>query len=81
MGPQGPQGPGVLMSVSGVRTFPPGGSLKIQDSRIKQDTIILLIYVEVSNGNALGVASQNVGSFVASGSPNKPFKYILFNQP
>jgi hypothetical protein len=41
--------------------------------------VIILIYTEVSNGNALGVASQRNGAFVASGSPNKPFKYIILN--
>jgi hypothetical protein len=25
------------------------------------------------------VASQKAGSFVASGSPNKPFKYVILN--
>jgi hypothetical protein len=79
MGPQGPQGiPGLTMSV-GTSTFPPGGSITINNSKVRSDSVIILLYIEVSNGNALGVASQRAGSFVASGSPNKPFKYIILN--
>jgi hypothetical protein len=78
-GPQGPVGiPGVTMSV-GTEMFPPGGNITIYDGNIKANSVILLIYIEVSNGNALGVASQKAGSFVATGSPNKPFKYVIFN--
>lgn len=85
MGPQGPQGeqgpqgvPGLVM-YTGTSTFPPPGSITINHSKIRSDSVIILIYTEVSNGNALGVASQKAGSFVASGSPNKPFKYIILN--
>lgn len=78
-GPQGPQGiPGIRMSV-GTAMFPPPGNITIYDGDIKAGSVILLTYIEVSNGNALGVASQKVGSFVATGSPNKPFKYIILN--
>ena len=38
---------------------------------------IILSYIEYSNGNALGIASQSNGSFVATGSPNKPFQYVV----
>ena len=65
------------MSV-GESEFPPPGTITIHDSNIKANSVILLSYIEISNGNALGVASQRVGSFVATGSPNKPFKYIIF---
>jgi hypothetical protein len=79
MGPQGPQGvPGVSMTV-GTLTFPPGGNVTITNENVKSNSVIVLLYIEVSNGNALGVASQKNGSFVASGSPNKPFKYVIFN--
>jgi hypothetical protein len=64
---------------TGTSTFPPPGSITINHSKIRSDSVIILIYTEVSNGNALGVASQRAGSFVASGSPNKPFKYIILN--
>jgi hypothetical protein len=76
-GPQGPQGtPGVTMSV-GESIFPPRGIITINDGAVRANSVIILLYIEVSNGNALGVASQSVGSFVATGSPNKPFKYII----
>ena len=86
MGPQGPQGekgdkgdpgPGIKASTGGPYTFPPGGTLKINDSNVKSNSFIVLMYVEVSNGNTLGVASVSNGSFTASGSPNKPFKYLV----
>lgn len=65
-----------MMSV-GEAVFPPPGNITIHDGAIRPNSVILLSYIEVSNGNALGIASQSNGSFVASGSPNKPFKYII----
>ena len=77
MGPQGPQGvPGITMSV-GESVFPPPGQIRIYDGAVTANSVVILIYTEVSNGNALGIASQSAGSFVATGSPNKPFKYII----
>jgi hypothetical protein len=82
-GPAGPQGPkgedGGLSMITGTRTFPPPGQITINDPAITSNSVIILIYTEVSNGNALGVASQRNGSFVATGSPNKPFRYVIFN--
>ncbi|HYC59966.1 MAG TPA: hypothetical protein VEK79_10420 [Thermoanaerobaculia bacterium] len=75
-GPQGPAGAGVTMSV-GTSVFPPPGQIRIYDNAIKANSVIIVMYVEISNGNACGVASQTNGSFVATGSPNKPFKYII----
>ena len=84
VGPQGPKGPkgdkgnpGIIASVGGPYVFPPGGSLRIYDGAITTNSFVLLTYVEVSNGNALGVASISNGSFIATGSPNKPFKYVV----
>jgi hypothetical protein len=89
MGLQGPQGPagkdgkdgsnGVQMVASGTLRFPPPGQITINDPAVRSNSIIILIYTEYSNGNALGVASQSTGSFVASGSPNKPFRYVILN--
>ncbi|MDP9194591.1 MAG: collagen-like protein [Acidobacteriota bacterium] len=78
-GAQGPKGDPGLAMFTGTSTFPPGGSITINNSNVKSNSVILLLYIEVSNGNALGVASQKSGSFVASGSPNKPFKYVILN--
>ena len=84
MGPTGPQGPpgddyGIKISMS-TRTymFPPPGNLIINDPNVTTNSIVLVTYVEVSNGNAIAVASVRNGSFTASGSPNKPFKYVVF---
>ena len=77
-GEKGEKGtPGVIGSVGGPYIFPPGGRITIYDGTIKPNSFILLTYVDVSNGNALGVESVGNGSFVATGSPNKPFKYIV----
>ena len=85
-GPQGPQGPkgdkgdpgtGVVGTIGGPYMFPPGGSITITDANVTTNSFIILTYVEVSNGNALAVESVSNGSFVASGSPNKWFKYIV----
>jgi hypothetical protein len=82
MGPKGDQGPAGTPGISivtGTRTFPPPGQITIYESSVTTSSAIILVYTEVSNGNALAVASQHSGSFVASGSPNKPFKYIILN--
>ena len=88
-GPAGPQGPkgdkgdkgdkgtaGVTMS-QGWSSFPPPGSIMISDANVTANSFIIVQYDEISNGNAIAVASQGNGWFVASGSPNKPFKYIV----
>ena len=90
MGPQGPQGPkgdkgdagtgGVTMS-SGSGTFPPPGNLTIYNQNCHSNSVIMLVYKDVSNGNALAVVSQSEGVFTVSGSPNKPFRYVILNQP
>ena len=84
MGPQGPKGEdgkdgkaGILVSSGGPLVFPPPGQIRIDDPAITAYSIIIVQYDEYSNGNAIGVASQGKGWFVASGSPNKPFKYIV----
>ncbi|HEX7809371.1 MAG TPA: hypothetical protein VF608_11615, partial [Thermoanaerobaculia bacterium] len=64
-------------SASGVYIFPPGGRLSINDSNVKTNSFIIPVYTEISNGNALGIESVRNGSFVATGSPNKPFKYLV----
>jgi hypothetical protein len=68
---------GVRGSIGGPYVFPPGGSLYIADPNVTQNSFIILTYIDVSNGNALGIESQSNGSFVATGSPNKPFQYIV----
>ena len=78
-GPQGPQGtPGVTMAV-GSSVFPPPGQITIKHSAVTRNSVIIPIYTVVSNGNAIGISSQKDGSFVATGSPNKPFQYIILN--
>lgn len=93
MGPAGPTGPtgatgpkgdpgnsGVDIHLSeSYRTFPPGGQITIFDANVKPTSIILLNYVNTSNGNAIAIVSQSNGSFVASGSSGKDFKYVIFN--
>jgi len=83
VGPMGPQGPagqnGGVTMVSGVSEFPPPGKITISHPSITSRSVILLIYINVSNGNALGTESQTNGSFVATGSPNKAFRWVAFN--
>ncbi|HEX8411933.1 MAG TPA: hypothetical protein VF883_24000 [Thermoanaerobaculia bacterium] len=67
----------ISASQGGPYVFPPGGSLNIVDPAVTSNSFIILSYVEVSNGNALGIESQSRGSFVATGSPNKPFTYVV----
>ncbi len=83
MGPQGPQGPrgtpGILASSGGPYVFPPGGTLVITDGTVNVNSFVIPVYEEVSNGNAIAIESVSNGRFVASGSPNKPFRYIVIN--
>jgi len=84
LGPMGPQGPagtngGGVSMVTGVSEFPPPGRITISHPSITSRSVILLIYINVSNGNALGTESQTNGSFVATGSPNKAFRWVAFN--
>jgi hypothetical protein len=76
-GPRGPAGPAGLATSTGASSFPPPGSIKIWDGAVNANSFIVVQYDEISNGNAIGVASQGNGWFVATGSPNKPFKYIV----
>jgi Collagen triple helix repeat (20 copies) len=80
-GPQGPAGPvsGLTMVTSGKLVFPPGGSITITDSNVRTNSVIIPYYVELSNGNAIAIAVIGNGTFVASGSPNKAFRYAVFN--
>ena len=82
MGPQGPQGEkgdaGVTMAVIDA-VFPPPGQIRLEHPAVKRSSVLIPIYTEISNGNAIGIASQSNGSFVATGSPNKPFKVIILN--
>ncbi len=75
-GDKGDPGTGVNMS-QGWSSFPPPGSIMISDSNVTLNSFIIVQYDEVSNGNAIAVASQGNGWFVASGSPNKAFKYLV----
>jgi hypothetical protein len=82
-GPQGPQGlrgpagPVALMASTGGSVFPPPGQIKIYDGAVKANSFIMVQYSEYTHGNAIGVASQGDGWFVADGSPNKPFQYVV----
>jgi hypothetical protein len=76
-GPRGPAGPMSLAASSGFGVFPPPGQIRIDDGAATPNSFIVVIYDEISNGNAIGVASQGNGWFVATGSPNKPFKYLI----
>jgi hypothetical protein len=79
-GPQGPQGPpGSIGGASGVLTFPPGGQLTVNDSRVTASSLIIVWYVGGSLGNVCSVDSQTDGSVTFSGSPNKDFRYLIIN--
>jgi hypothetical protein len=85
-GPQGPIGPivpqgppGSIAGASGVLTFPPGGHLTVNDSRVTNASLIIAWYVGGSLGNACSVDSQSNGSVTFSGSPNKSFRYLVIN--
>ena len=91
MGPMGPMGPkgdkgdtganGVCnhQIFTGGGVFPPGGEITVPDPRVNTDTIILIQYVEISNGNTAGVVAIGNGWVRLSGSPNKPFQYVGIN--
>jgi hypothetical protein len=59
--------------------IPPPGSIRVDHPAAKRNSVIIPMYIEISNGNAIGIASQSNGSFVVTGSPNKPFRVIILN--
>ncbi|HKO54563.1 MAG TPA: hypothetical protein VJ276_01725 [Thermoanaerobaculia bacterium] len=79
-GKDGTNAGGITMA-SGSATFPPPGSITIYNGAAKANSVIMLVYKDVSNGNALAVVSQASGVFTCSGSPNKPFRYVILNYP
>ena len=78
-GPQGPKGdPGTgIQFLSGVETFPPGGSITISNSHIHTTSLLIINYVNGSRGNACATENQGNGWATFSGSPNKQFRYIV----
>jgi len=83
-GPRGPRGPASLTGVKGNGCYPPGNNaesqLTVHDSAVTPSSIVILNYTDAgSNGNALAIISQGVGSFQTTGSPNKCFQYAVFN--
>ena len=81
IGPQGPKGDiGVgITFLSGVETFPPGGTIRIYNSSIQSSSLITVNYVGGSKGNACSVDDQGDGWADISGSPNKQFRYVVFD--
>jgi len=62
-----------------VLTFPPGGSITIQNANISVSSLITVNYVNGSRGNACAVDDQGEGWVTLSGSPNKDFRFVIFN--
>jgi hypothetical protein len=85
-GPQGPEGPAGpaglgIRYLSGVETFPPGGTLTINNANITNQSLLLVNYVNGSKGNACAVENQGAGWATFSGSPNKQFRFVVVNNP
>ena len=53
--------------------------MTIFDAQVTPSSIILLHYINGSRGNELSIDSVRNGSFDVTGSPNKDFKYVVFN--
>jgi len=68
---------GGIKYISGVETFPPGGSITILNAAIASDSLIMVNYVNGSRGNACAVEEQGAGWVTLSGSPNKEFRFII----
>lgn len=82
-GPQGPAGPAGsgIDYVSCVLTFPPGGEITVHNVHIEHSSLLIVSYVNGSRGNACAVDDQGNGWATLSGSPNKDFRYVVFNAP
>ena len=87
MGPMGPKGdkgdPGSgFTATKGNACYPPGNNansaVTVSDWSVKSNSIIMLNYTDAgSNGNALALVSQGIGSFQTTGSPNRCFQYVV----
>jgi hypothetical protein len=79
MGPTGPRVPratATSTSIGGPYTFRPGLHSHQRLAREIEQLHRSDVRRSLSS-NTLGVASVSNGSFVATGSPNKPFKYLV----
>jgi hypothetical protein len=88
-GPTGPRGPQGLTGAAGdqlsfpsplTRRFPRSGRQLIRDSHVGPTSVVTIEYMGRS-GRPTSVDKLTTGSFVATGTPGRHFRYVVFNQP
>lgn len=79
-GPQGPRGPegqsGAFVS-PGTLIVPNAGVVRINDERVRPESVIVLQYVGIEGAPRL--VRVNNGHFLISGLVGKPFRYVVFS--
>jgi hypothetical protein len=86
IGPRGPEGlsgpPGDQLSFPApqTRTFPRSGRQLIRDPHVGPTSVITIEYMG-QHGRPTSVDKLTTGSFVATGTPGRHFRYVVFNQP
>jgi hypothetical protein len=60
--------------------FSPSGRLLIRDPHVGTTSVITIEYMGRS-GRPTSVDRLTMGSFVATGTPGRHFRYVVFNQP
>jgi hypothetical protein len=82
-GPQGSRGPAgdqVTFPSAVTRTFPHTGRFLIRDPHVGPGSVITIEYMD-GHGRPTSVDRLTTGSFVATGTPRRHFRYVVFNQP
>ena len=55
------------------------GDARVFSADISASSLLLISYVNGSNGNACAVDNQGNGWATFSGSPNKQFRFVVIN--
>jgi hypothetical protein len=89
-GPEGPTGPRGASGPPGERlTFPSPqtwsfsrqGRRRIRDAHIASTSVVVIQEVGRAEPTPTSVADMQAGAFTAIGSPDRRFRYVVYNQP
>jgi Collagen triple helix repeat (20 copies) len=80
-GPAGPPGDQLSFPSPETRSFSKQGRRRVRDTHVTTSSVVMIQYVGAGGRRPTSVTQQKVGSFVAVGSPNRRFRYVVYNQP
>jgi hypothetical protein len=80
-GPPGPPGDQTTFPSSQTRSFSKHGRQFVRDAHVTRRSVVTIQYVGNGGRRPTSVTAQKAGSFVAIGSANRRFRYVVYNQP